>query len=273
MKNVCLNIAVQTPRSLASPERVKEFCDALRSVDPAFVPRKYGLSEPLKSIFDLHVAEAQLTDLHKLNGSSMIFKFGSPLDGMMYLNTSRGPRVHSNGLKVQLNYASMESRLQDVNAFIALMFESLGAAYACATLSGGSPYIVHIDDPKKNWGEINGREVAPWNPSGLQSLPGICWINVFGPEYVHFIGEGVLASLPAYQARTVDNGRGFWLQPTERPEEMLTEEGRELAAEIKRLIGRPRAFYAHDPRTPSFRAVYDVPPFDFSEIRPCPQST
>jgi hypothetical protein len=195
----------------------------------------------------------------------MIFAFKPPLDGLMHFNAARGQRVPSNGLKVQMNYAELVTRLDDIQAFIKLMFGSLGAAYACATLSGGSPHVVHVDDPKKNWGEINGIEVPPWNPTGLQSLPGICWINVFGPEYVRFIGEDVLASLPA---QALSDRSGFWLQPTERPEDMLTHSGRALAADIKNRIGKPLAFYGHDPSTPSFRATYDAPPFDFSEIRP-----
>jgi hypothetical protein len=265
MKNVCLNIVVQTPRSLSTRERVGAFCDTLRAIDPYFVPHKFGPAEPLRSIFNLGKAEEQIADLHRLNGGSMIFAFKPPLDGLMHFNAARGQRVPSNGLKVQMNYAELVTRLDDIQAFIKLMFGSLGAAYACATLSGGSPHVVHVDDPKKNWGEINGIEVPPWNPTGLQSLPGICWINVFGPEYVRFIGEDVLASLPA---QALSDRSGFWLQPTERPEDMLTHSGRALAADIKNRIGKPLAFYGHDPSTPSFRATYDAPPFDFSEIRP-----
>lgn len=267
MKNVYLHIAVQTPRSLATRERVGAFCDVLRAINLDFVPYKFGTVEPIESIFDLSKAEEQIADLHRMNGGSMIFAFKPSLDGLMHFNTARGQRVPSNGLKVQMNYATLVSRLDDIKTFIKLMFNSLEAAYACATLSGGSPNVVHMDDPKKNWGEIMGMEVPPWNPTGLQSLPGICWINVFGPEYVRFIGEDVLASLPA---QALHDGSGIWLQPTERPEEMLTHSGRALAAEIKNRIGKPLAFYGYDPSTPSFRATYDAPPFDFSEIRPSP---
>lgn len=270
MKNVCLNIVVQTPRSLATRKRVGAFCDTLRAINPDLVPYKFGQAEPPRSIFDLGKAEEQIADLHRLNGDSMIFAFKPPLDGLMHFNASRGQRMLSNGLKVRINYAGLVSGLDDIQTFIKLMFGSLGAAYACATLSGGSPHVVHVDDPKKNWGEIDGIEVPPWNPSGLQSLPGICWINVFGPEYVRFIGEDVLASL---SAQALSDGSGFWLQPTERPEDMLTYSGRALAADIKNRIGKPKAFYGHDPRTPSFRATYDAPPFDFSEIRQAPQQT
>ena len=267
MKNVCLNIVVQTPRSLATGQRVGAFCDALRSIDPDFIPHKYGAAEPIKSIFDLGRAEEQIADLHSLNGGSMSFSFKPPIDGLMHFNTARGQRVPSNGLKVQIDYATIVSRLDDIKAFIKRMFGALEAAYACATLSGGNPHVVHVDDPKKNCGEINGAEVPPWNPSGLQSLPGICWINVFGAEYVRFIGEDVLASL---SAQALPDG-GFWLQPAERPEDMLTASGRAVAAELKARIGKPKAFYGHDPSTPSFRATYDTPPFDFSEIRSSPQ--
>ncbi len=267
MKNIYLNIVVQTPKSLATRESVRAFCDALKVVNRDFVPYMFGAAEPVRSFFDLGKADEQLADLHGLGGGSMVFRFKPPIDGLMHFNAMRGPRVPSNGLKLQIDYGTVASRLDDIQQFIKLMFRSLEAAYACATLSGGSPHIVHVDDPKKNWGEINGIEVPPWNPTGLQSLPGICWINVFGPEYVRFFGEDVFASLPA---QALSDGCGFWLQPTERPEEMLTDSGRALVANIKSRIGKPLAFYGHDPSTPSFRATYDAPRFDFSEIRPSP---
>lgn len=271
MKNIHLFIAVQTPRSLATDERVRAFCEALRTTAPAFVPNKFGVAEPLKQTFDHETAMMKLADLYSPKGGSMFFTFKSPLDGQMQLNTSRGPRVPSNGVKIQLDYVSIATRLDEVITLVHSMIEATGAAYACATLSGGSPHAVHVDDPRKNWGEFGEIEVPPWNPSGLQSLPGICWINVFGPEYVSYLGKELLASLPAYRADFLSNDRGFWLQPTERPEDILTKSGRALADIIKTKIGRPKAFYGHDPQTSSFRAVYETPLFDFSELRLPPQ--
>jgi hypothetical protein len=82
----------------------------------------------------------------------------------------------------------------------------------------------------------------------------------------------VLQSLPGYRTEFIEDGRWFWLQATEQPEDMLADAGKALANDIKARLGHPRAFYGHDPKTPAFMATYETPAFDFSEIRAIPQS-
>jgi hypothetical protein len=140
------------------------------------------------------------------------------------------------------------------------------------SLVGGDPFAFHANEPKKNWGEVNGVDVPPTTPTGIKLLNGVWWINVFGRKYIDFFGESVVLSTPAYHARFIEDGDWIWLQTTKRPEEMFSSNGSKAAEAIKQHLGRPRAFFGYDPTIPSFLATYDTPAFDFSDIRSSPKT-
>lgn len=267
MRNVNLYIAVQTHRTLSSRACVKNICRAIRKLPSDLVPYQYGASEDARQLFEIDMAEEQLAELYQAKGGCLNLWLRHPFVGQMQFTTLCGPRVPYNGVKVLLDYTSVRHCLGEIEEFILCMVEACEAAYACATLSGGNPRAVYVDDPRKNIGDFDGIEVPFWNPSGLHCVPGICWINVFGPEYVEFFEEETLASLSVYRSFFLPNMRGFWLQPSERPEGLLGQSGRVLIDEIKSRLGRPRAFYGYDKSTPSFQTVYDSPAFDFSTIQ------
>ncbi len=273
MKNVLLTMTVQTTKSLARKAKIEEFQSVLRELPGFFVPDKFGFSEPIRNAFILSEAPQQLAPLYGPDGESVDLRFTGAVKGGMHLNTIKGPFAWYNGLRIRFDYAKGFHYLSaDVVTHALLAFVRFcDAEYACATLSGGHLHRVYTDDPRKNWGEMEGIPVPAWDPMGIEHVPGINWINVFGAKYISFFGRDVLAGLRAWRAEFMENGRWFWLQISEHPKEMLLPPAKTLAEQIQRQLGHPNAFYGFDPSIPSAMAKYATPDFDFSEIRTPPR--
>lgn len=267
MKNVLLYFAIETPKSLASPTKIRALGEALQELDQELIPDRYGYTDHKWKRFDPAAAEEQLRHVHA-DHTSVVLRFRSPLTGYISLSASRGPRVPYNGAHIFIDYSTLGHRLPAAIALVNTLVRVFDAAYACGTLTGGNSRTFYLDDPKKNWGEIDGVPLAPSRPTGLSSLPGICWLNVFGHEYIEFFGRAHLQSTPAYKAEFINGEDRFWLQTTEHPEKAITSEGMASAEQIKQHLGHPKAFYGHDPNTPCYSATYETPLFDFTEIRP-----
>ena len=271
MKNVVLNVSVETLRALGAQEKVVAFLDLLKTLPTALVPDKLGFCEPEREPFVIETALERLKPLYTQEfGDAVSFRYKKPLRGWLRLQAGkgRGNTILFNGIALCLDYCTVVTNLSlaQLCNVIAEFLKLADAAYACATVSGGNPFIGHYD-AKKNLGEINGIEIPSWMPSGIKYLPGIAWLNAFGQEYIEFFGKEALSNLDGYRTEFIEGERWFWLQPTEPPEDMWTAEGRALSERIKQQLGRPNAFYDLSLGGMAQFKKYETPVFDYSEIR------
>ena len=104
--------------------------------------------------------------------------------------------------------------------------------------------------------------VVPRVPSGPMEFLEVYWINILGNEYIDFLRPERLEGLPVHR-RWCDSGGRLWLQVTELPEGMLTEEGEMRRKQFRSRTDMPEAF----PSVPFLQRKLRTPEFDRSEIQ------
>lgn len=275
-KNVSIMIGVITPKSLVSRERITALFSVWNDLPEEFTPSHYGFHEPINKPFSMESAEEVLPGALNLgHGNITMFKRNAPISSLAYLSARRGWNSKSNYFSIRLDYQHLAGRHDVIRSYVRMLFEALDGAYAFATLAGSKPFR------DGEAGEVEGVLIPPVNfGDGLKYLTGIHWINIFGREYVDFFGKDVLSSLGA---TPLDDGKSYWLQPTDNPREMFTESGIAYSQELKRRTLRPRAFWdreferryddeklrlelAHKLSAAPLYTDYETPVFDFSEI-------
>ncbi len=97
-------------------------------------------------------------------------------------------------------------------------------------------------------------------------LPGIYWLNHFGPPFAEFMGRDRLLSAPAFLTKEI--GGGVTVQLHERPEMWDTPEGRETEARVLNHIDQRYFFSREDPdrTTVAPHLEVDSEPFDYEKF-------
>jgi hypothetical protein len=265
MKKVVFNITIQTTHPFGERGILSAILDRISSV-PRLKPRSFGFSEPLKQQWGANSLE-DLAPLHQPKGEICFFRLAPPMRGLLTINTTRNPRAACNEIKLVTDYAGVHDRLDEFERLLHDLAIMVDADFAAATISGGDPFSVNVQNPKENFGEIEGRSIPPASPTGIRFLNGIWWINIFGRRYLEFFGERTFENLPTHRAERIAPGL-LWLQPTKTPLDMLEPPGVALGEAIKSRLDRPRAFYGYESGKPGIMLSYDTPAFDFSLIRP-----
>lgn len=268
MKNVVLNITMQTTRPLGERDLLCAILDLISSV-PGLKPKTFGFTEPLKLTWG-DGAIREIAPLYQPKGEICFFRMDSKNRGLLTINTTRSPRALFNEIKLVVDYSGVHERLEEVETLLANLANLIEPDYAAATIGGGNPFSVDVHNPEKNSGEIHGLHIPPANPTGIKFLNGIWWINLFGKRYIEFLGQDALQNLPAYRKEHIAPGL-FWLQPTRTPVEMWSETGVELSKSIKTKIDRPKAFWGYEKGKPAIMLPYETPAFDFSLVQLKPQ--
>jgi hypothetical protein len=93
-----------------------------------------------------------------------------------------------------------------------------------------------------------------------RSLPGLFWLNVFGPPYVDMIGRGTLSTAPATAARV---GSSVVVELYPSPGDWATASGRDARKRVLGHLGR-RFFY--DRNAPNQET--SAPDFGLPELAP-----
>jgi len=272
VKNAVLKVVVQTTRSLAHVEDVATFGRIMSGSAPNLAPRKYGSTQPLKGELNYLAIEEQLKHVYSGNGEDVLFGCGNPVAGYMNFDAAKGVRAWSNGFHGTWDFSSAVNYLHEAHAVLREGALAYNAAYAGMSVGGGNFASVNIQDPRQNFGVVNGIVVPPVSISGIQALHGICWVNIFGEKYIEFFERSLLAKVPCYKSEFLDNGRYFLFQVTEHPEEMFAEHGVKLTNQIREVLGHPRAFQDYprpvaEKRIPPWLLEFEAPSFDFSELR------
>jgi hypothetical protein len=88
-----------------------------------------------------------------------------------------------------------------------------------------------------SYGFISPQKILPSGNGRLElGIPGIFWVNLFGPDYVAMIGRDRFLDLENVECDTLEDG-SVWLKVTEDWREQQTRTGRKKAAFLKRKLG------------------------------------
>lgn len=268
MKKVLLKFTIQTTIPFGERETLGRILDRILLV-PELTPLKFGFSEPLKLNWSPNYMK-DLEPLYRTRGETCFFRLRKPMRGFFSVNTSRHPRSNYNEIELVIDYDGARTKLEELETLLKDLAVIVHADFAAATLAGGDPFRTDVQNPEENIGELGGVRIHPADPTGIRFLNRIWWINIFGRNYLDFFGEQAIEKIPAYRAEYIQSGL-FWLQPSKSPLEMWTPQGIALAESIKHSLGRPKAFYGHDPVKPGIMLNYETPAFDFTHLRTTPQ--
>lgn len=264
MKKVVFNMTIQTTLPLGERELLGAILDRLSSI-PGLKLKSFGFSEPLKLLWGANAME-ELAPLYQSQGEMCFFRLESPMRGMLTISTARNPRAIYNEIKLVADYSGIQDKLGEFELLLRDLAIMVQADFAAATIAGGDPFSVNVQNPEENWGEIEGSRIPPASPTGIRFLNGIWWINLFGLRYLEFFGEQTFDNLHAYRAEHIAPDL-FWLQPTQNPLEMQSPSGIILGETIKTRLDRPKAFYGYEAGKPGIMLPYETPAFDFSLIQ------
>ena len=264
MKKVVFNMTIQTTLPVGERGLLGAILDRFSSV-PGFKTKSFGFSEPLKQQWGANVME-ELAPLYQPQGEMCFFRLESQMRGLLTINTTRNPLAICNEIKLVADYSGIQDKLGELELLLRDLAIMVKADYAAATIVGGDPFTVNVQNPGENWGEIQGLRIPPASPTGIRFLNGIWWVNLFGQRYFEFFEEQAFDNLPAYRAEHIAPDL-FWLQPTRTPLEMWDQPGIALAETIKSRLDRPKAFYGYEAGKPGIMLPYETPTFDFSLIR------
>lgn len=265
MKKVVFYMTIQTTLPLGERGVLGAVLDRISSV-PGLELKSFGFSEPLKNQWGANAME-DLAPLYLTKGEICFFRLAPPMRGLLTINTTRNLRATCNEIKLVTDYAGIHDRVEDYETLLRDLAIMVNADFAAATISGGDPFSVNVQNPSENFGEIEGRSIPPASPTGIRFLNGIWWINIFGRHYLKFFREQTFDDLPAHCIVRIAPGL-HWLQPTKTPLDMWDPQGVALGESIKSRLGRPKAFYGYESGIPGIMLSYDTPAFDFSLIRP-----
>lgn len=264
MKKIVLKMTIQTTLPLGKRGLLGAILDRISSV-PGLKPKSFDFSEPLKQQWGGNSME-DLAPLYQSRGEMCFFRLASPMRGLFTINTTRNSLAICNGIELVTDYAGTQDKLGEFELLLRDLAIMVEADFAAVTIAGGDPFWVDVQNPEKNFGEIEGRRIRPANPTGIRFLNGIWWINIFGRRYLEFFGEQNFENLPAHRAEHIAPDL-FWLQPTQTPLEMWDQPGIALVETIKSRIDRPKAFYGYEAGKPGIMLPYETPAFDFSLIQ------
>jgi hypothetical protein len=268
MKNLLIHLEAQTTHSMASLEAVTDLLAAIEEIAPNLSPDKFGFYEPVREKLIKTMLPEQLRPVYADHSENVMFKCPKSKPGMITYYASKSYKTWRHGFSGEWDYSKVASHLMAFENLIRALPQLMGSSYIGAGIGGGNTEWVSLDDPTKNLGTLGALSIPPQRISGVECLTGIFWINVFGSEYVEFFGKDVLANLPGYKCIFLGDGQWFWLQPTEKPEEMFLPHGIALVQRIRQLLGKPKAFCDFDTSKPPWMTQFDRPAFDFTAIRP-----
>jgi hypothetical protein len=258
MGNVLLTM--RSRRDWRGELMARSFLDAVLAAGDFLVPEKYDDHEPERREFN----PADLSGPAALWTSSigrLYLKRGKP--HAAWLNVKIWPPAAG---KFNEILAGFDERYFRSDAYIADFLN----AFRILQKWGGfdHAYAVHEDD----WNEKNyfglpttltgGRMASSGGLWLEEHLPGIYWLNLFGPVYASFFGETRLAATPAHLVERLSDG-SYLVETASSPMEYASPEARARAEGIVNHLGRQAFFDKSNPRKPAF-----APTFTFEKAMP-----
>jgi hypothetical protein len=146
-----------------------------------------------------------------------------------------------NSIALQVRRATVDKR--DAAGWLAETFETL-----CARLSPAWGSAYHSDE---YWTKVMSDEprIEAVGRDFGRHLPGVFWLNFFGPRYCALVGDERLKSTPAHQVTFVDSG--LLVATGKSPLDWATPQYARTEQEIRQHLGDELFFTKSDPSRPT----------------------
>lgn len=198
-----LVLGILTSCSLDSKENGRRIFEIINSVEPALVPEKFDLHEPIRRPFsyeDLDTALAHWGNgfLWERKKPKSVGHFLSgppyPIDDVLYIDTILGAVPTDRVVQLMGRLATeFEATLGYVDCYSDVVLADIEHYQECVM-----PYSQGLTTHHLKSG-----------------LPGLSWVTYFGTNYVELIGVNKLRSAPAYSVQS--HGEGIVVRLTENP--------------------------------------------------------
>lgn len=222
-------------------KKTNELVSIFVSENDFILPEIYDQYEPEGYNFD----PTNLTKLYEFwtsNTSSVLFKRKKPYLNWINLTIARGKRFNEILSSYDVGYFKKKDKMQKLLSFAKQL-------YNWGNIDHG--YICHQKDWKiKNKFDrpmiIEGKPLMTGGVWLKKSLPGLYWINFFGPVYVELIGENKFDSLSACNKEKLSDG-GYVVITSQSPFDYDKPKTQKVEKEIIRHLGNDIFFDKSDP--------------------------
>jgi Txe/YoeB family toxin of Txe-Axe toxin-antitoxin module len=229
---------------------LERFYDLIQET-PLLHPEKLGPYEPFEYDFEDMTAESLARMVIEERGI-LTQRNRFPEQGIYYRNISgaKKPNVFGHSME-KVEEGSGEARTFIDYAFeLFKLFEPVYGRVCCME-----------DYRTKNLVQGAAAENAVGNDL-RKHLPGIYWVNFFGPRYVDFFGEDRLLTAPAHESRWLGEA-GILLLVSESPFDYDDPEVKATEQAVVERLGPEAFFFKSDPEDKEYRApdLSDLPQF------------
>jgi len=236
-----VEFTLKSSKDWSSAEKADQLAKVLTSESDFIVPEKFDQREPEHFTFD----PENLTKLHEFwtsRSPDVLFKRKKPYLNWLNLTIAHGKRFNEILSGFDDRYFKEEDKIAKLISYVKQL-------YKWGDIDHG--YVCH----RKDWEiknkferptEIKGRPVSTGGVWLGEFLPGIYWINFFGPTYINFFGKERFVSLPTYYKEELQDG-GFMVLTAQSPFDYDKSKTKKLEKEIIAHLGSDAFFDKSNP--------------------------
>ncbi len=260
MKFIVLNI--YTLIDIRKEEIAKKFYKLI--VKYGYTPDKIGIVEPLKKTFNVsNLADTinmwMHTDsekYHTFSGTVILLKKKPRILFMAHWIKGKNAEFNWVSIDISERFLANGTELNKFIKFINEMYKLF------------NPILIYSshDDVKEQQIRIVTVDERGWESSRItgtiiECIPGIFWLNYFGPVFVDFVGRDKFKNAPCYKKEEMPDG-GYMLMTAEDPFNPNDQMKRKAEQDLKEYFGLE---YFGNPKQPGKKCK--MPDFDFSDLR------
>jgi hypothetical protein len=236
-----VDFTLKSSKDWSSVEKADKLAHIFVSENDFILPEKFDQSEPEKFVF----SPENFPKLHEFwtsKSPGVLFKRKKPYLSWLTLMISHGRRFNEILSGFDDRYFKKEDKITKFVSFAKQL-------YKWGNIDHG--YICH----RKDWQaknrfekpiEIKGKPLMGGGNRLGESLPGIYWVNFFGPTYVNFFGKDKFTLLHAYAKEELPDG-GFLVMTAQSPFDYDKSETKKLEKEIIAHLGSDAFFDKSNP--------------------------
>ncbi len=243
-----LALLVRTTRAMDSEATARRVLAALAHHGDRWIPHRMGTEEPLRSPFNAD-GFADLWSRREnpsADRGGVLFRSSGELrcTGSVEWRRAWNHSFNSIALRVPAERASEEV----LQTFLLLALELaslLDAEHACIRTSEE----FESQHRPRGQGAYLGVDLA-------SHVPGIYWVNYFGPTLVRFFGLELLLTCPTW--RTWQAGAGVVIQTADSPSQWNSSDALRTKARVRAHLGERTIFDVSCPRRSTIAPTYDL---------------
>jgi hypothetical protein len=233
-----LTMTIWTKTDIGTSDYAHRLVDVLSQ--SGWTPSRIGAYEPLRQIFDARDFErlwlqpdrepSASRDVHICTEHSPAARVG--------VTWRRAPNAGFNTAYLSIPNADLGPELSTLVKVGEALYSVFASSYARA-YTKSEFQAQHFSRSKR---ALQGVRFGP-------AIPGVYWLNVFGPEIVAFLGPARFESCPAYAKHRLSDG-SWVIQAVKSPTEWVLPEVQDLKQAIRKHLGDDAFFDVDRPHRP-----------------------